>query len=81
MPKRKADGEITVSMAIDVDGAPNSYGPDDDKALDFELNAHVGAKKSGAIVGYLVGSKGRAIVQGPGDPHPGFYISTTASSE
>ena len=74
---RKADKEIVVPMSVDVDGAPTSYGPDDKKALDFELNAHVGAKKSGAIVGYLT-KNGKPIIQGENDPAPGFYISTTA---
>ncbi len=74
---RKADKEIVVPMSVDVDGAPKSYGPDDSKALDFELNAHVGAKKSGAIVGYLVDGNGKPIIQGPDDPAPGFYVSTT----
>lgn len=75
---KKADKEIVVPMSVDVDGAPTSYGPDDKKALDNELNAHVGAKKSGAIVGYLLDNKGKPIIQGSGDPAPGFFISTTA---
>lgn len=74
---RKADKEIVVRMAVDVDGAPNAYGPDSNKALDYELNAHVGAKKSGAIVGYLIDKHGNPIIQGKSDPAPGFYISTT----
>src|SRR5882724_4806618 len=70
--------EIRVSMAIDVDGAPNAYGRRDSEALDNELNAHRGAKSSGAIVGYLTESDGKTpIVQGPNDPCPGFYISTS----
>src|ERR1051326_9093779 len=75
---KKADIEIVVPMSVDVDGAPTSYGPDDKKALDFELNAHVGAKRSGAIVGYLTDEHGKHIIQGANDPAPGFYISTTA---
>lgn len=74
---KKADKEIVVSMSVDVDGAPTSYGPNDKKALDFELNAHKGAKKSGAIVGYLIDANGKPIIQGANDPAPGFYISTT----
>jgi len=66
-------------MAIDVDGAPNAYGPAGQPALDFELNAHRGAKASGEIVGYLTKGDGRTPeVQGPQDPFPGYYISTTA---
>jgi hypothetical protein len=78
---KKADKEIVVPMSVDVDGAPTSYGPDDKKALDFELNAHVGAKKSGAIVGYLIDKKGKPIAQGKDDPAPGFFISTTAYAD
>jgi hypothetical protein len=75
---KKADKEIVVPMSVDVDGAPTSYGPNNKKALDFELNAHVGAKKSGAIVGYLIDANGKPIIQGNDDPAPGFYISTTS---
>jgi hypothetical protein len=78
---KKADKEIVVPMTVDVDGAPNSYGPDDKKALDNELNAHVGAKKSGAIVGFLIDKNGKPIIQGPGDPFPGFFISKTAYTD
>lgn len=74
---KKADKEIVVPMTVDVDGAPTAYGPDDRKALDFELNAHEGGKRTGAIVGYLIDEKGKPIIQGPNDPAPGFYISTT----
>ena len=70
--------ELTTSMDIDVDGAPNAYGPAGKQALDFELNAHRGAKASGAIVGYLTKSDGRTPeLQGSQDPFPGYYISTT----
>jgi hypothetical protein len=76
---RKKSVEIVVPMAIDVDGAPNAYGPDDRLALDYELNAHVGAKPTGRVVGYLTrNNDGKTpIVQGAGDPFPGFYISTS----
>ena len=82
MPKKRTV-EIVVPMTIDVDGAPNSYGPNDALALDYELNAHVGAKPSGKIVGYLTkNDDGRTpIVQGPNDPCPGFYISTTSYAD
>jgi hypothetical protein len=74
---RKADTEIVVPMSVDVDGAPTSYGPDNNKALDYELNAHKGAKKSGAIVGYRTDKFGKPIIQRDGDPAPGFYVSET----
>jgi hypothetical protein len=34
------------------------YGPNDTKALDFELNAHVRATREGRIVGYLTRNDG-----------------------
>ena len=73
----KATEQIVVPMSVDVDGAPTSYGPDDAKALDYELNAHVGAKKTGRIVGYLTDSAGNPVIQTKDDPAPGFYVSTT----
>ena len=69
--------EIKVPMDIDVDGAPNAYGPPGKPTLDFELNAHEGATSSGTIVGYIV-IRGRPAIQQDGDPFPGYFISTTA---
>jgi Fungal chitosanase of glycosyl hydrolase group 75 len=76
--------EIIIHMEIDVDGAPNAYGPRGKPTLDYELNAHVGGKSSGAVVGYIMvhdpENPGRKIpaIQGADDPFPGHYISTTA---
>lgn len=78
---KKADHQIVVPMAVDVDGAPTAYGPDNRKALDYELNAHVNAKKSGAIVGYRTDQHHKPIVQTSTDPAPGFYISETAYTD
>ena len=65
-------------MKIDVDGAPNAYGPKNKKTLDYELNAHVGARADGKIVGYITKEDGRTPeTEGPKDPYPGYYISTT----
>jgi hypothetical protein len=75
---RKADHEIIVPMQVDVDGAPKAYGPKDRLALDYKLNAREGAKPSGKIVGYLLDRRGMPIIQGPNDPAPGFFISTTS---
>lgn len=70
--------EITTKMAIDVDGAPNAYGPKGKPTLDFELNAHKYGRTNGKIVGYLTKADGRTPeLQGPNDPFPGYYISTT----
>ncbi len=63
-------------MTVDVDGAPNAYGPPGRPALDFEKNAHTGGTIRGPIVGYLT-DHGKPVMQGPNDPKPGYYISTT----
>lgn len=63
-------------MTVDVDGAPNAYGPPGSPALDFERNAHRGGHLIGPVVGYLT-AHGRPVVQGPHDPCPGYYVSTT----
>ncbi len=63
-------------MTVDVDGAPNAYGPPGKPALDFEKNAHTGGTLRGPIVGYLT-EHGRPVIQGPNDPMPGYYVSTT----
>jgi hypothetical protein len=69
---------ITREFETDVDGAPNAYGPPGvGPTLDFELNAHVGAHSSGAIVGYITNPDGTKPTQGSGDPFPGYYISTS----
>lgn len=70
--------EITTKMAIDVDGAPNAYGPKGKPKLDYELNAHEGAKETGKIVGYLTRDDHTPELPGPNDPFPGYYISTAA---
>ncbi|HHS9918207.1 TPA: hypothetical protein ACTW8S_000508 [Klebsiella variicola subsp. variicola] len=72
---RKADKEIVVSMTVDVDGAPNAYGPDNKKALDYKQDAN--HKDSRTVVGYLIDKNGNPFIQGEKDPAPGFYISVT----
>ena len=73
-----ASVEMRAFLHVDVDGASNAYGPPGRKTLDFEKHAHVGGKVSGRVVGYLTERDGRTpILQGPHDPHPGYYISTT----
>ena len=71
--------EMRAFLHVDVDGAPNAYGPPGRKALDYEKHAHIGGKLSGKTVGYLTQRDGRTpVLQGPHDPYPGYYISTTA---
>jgi hypothetical protein len=68
-------------MDVDVDGAPNAYGPPGRPTLDDLVNAHYLERGDQAIVGYLVDDKHRPILQGPKDPFPGYYISQTAFAD
>lgn len=63
-------------MTVDVDGAPNAYGPKGKPTLDFEKNAHTGGTLRGKVVGYMM-EHGKPVIQGPNDPKPGYYVSTT----
>jgi hypothetical protein len=70
-------------MDVDVDGAPNAYGPPGSKALDRLRNARYRGRRNGEIVGYLTDDDDPSVpvVQGPGDPNPGYYISQTAFTD
>ena len=70
---------LSIPVKIGVDGAPNAYGPPGKPALDYELNAHRGAKAKGEVVGYLTKKDTTPEIQGPNDPAPGYYISATDS--
>jgi hypothetical protein len=72
---------LTHRMDVDVDGAPNAYGPPGMETLDVLLDAHYLNRADKEIVGYLVGEDGSPILQGPDDPFPGYYISQTAFSD
>jgi hypothetical protein len=72
---------LTHRMDVDVDGAPNAYGPPGTQTLDFLLNAHYLNRADQKIVGYLIDEQGRPILQGPKDPFPGYYISQTAFAD
>lgn len=63
----------TAGLAIDADGAPNAYHPDSKRGLDRLANAG----KPGDWWG-LVTVAGQPVVQKPGDPFPGFYVSPTS---
>src|ERR1700761_8532810 len=65
----------THRMDVDVDGAPNAYGPPGKPALDVPINAHYREDEHEKIVGYLLDDKKRPILQGPKDPFPGYYVS------
>ncbi len=68
-------------MDVDVDGAPNAYGPPGKPTLDDLMNAHYLERGDQAIVGYLVDDGRKPILQGPKDPFPGYYISQTAFAD
>jgi len=68
-------------MDVDVDGAPNAYGPPGKPVLDTLSDAHYLNRMDQPIVGYLVDSKQHPVVQGPHDPFPGDYISQTSFTD
>ena len=70
-------------MDVDVDGAPNAYGPPNLHPLDNLLDAHLHRNPHGEIVGYLTDDDHPTlpILQGPHDPFPGYYISQTALTD
>jgi len=70
---------LTHRFDVDVDGAPNAYGPPGKPALDYLIHAHLDNDPHKPIVGFLTEKDGHTpILQGPNDPFPGYYISQTA---
>jgi hypothetical protein len=72
---------LTHRMDVDVDGAPNAYGPPGKQTLDILKDAHYLNRADDEIVGYLIDEHNRPILQGPKDPFPGYYISQTAFAD
>ena len=74
---------LTHRMDVDVDGAPNAYGPPGSKALDSLNHAHYRGWQDADIVGYLTEDDHPQVpvLQGPQDPFPGLYISQTAFTD
>jgi hypothetical protein len=72
---------LTHRMDVDVDGAPNAYGPPGKPALDILIDAHSLEREDQEIVGYLLDDKQHPVLQGPNDPFPGYYVSQTAYSD
>ncbi len=60
-------------MTIDADGSPRAYHEDTSKGLDHLANAG----HDGNWWGIVTGRNGKPVKQGPNDPVPGFYVSTT----
>lgn len=60
-------------MSIDADGSPHAYNPSN-----TGLDALGNAGKPGNWWGIATNSQGKPYVQGPNDPAPGYYVSTTS---
>ena len=74
---------LTRRMDVDVDGAPNAYGPVGKRTLDSLQHGHLYGNPHGEIVGYLTDDDHPDVPvrQGPNDPYPGYYISQTAYTD
>jgi hypothetical protein len=69
---------LTHRMDVDVDGAPNAYGPPGKPTMDVLHDATALEGDRREIVGYLTEKDGHTpVVQGPNDPFPGYYVSQT----
>jgi hypothetical protein len=72
--------EVQVKMDVDVDGAPNAYGPKGKRTLDILAHA-LSPKEPGhprEIVGYMLEyDGGPPTIQRKDDPYPGYYVSQT----
>ncbi len=62
-----------AKFAVDADGSPRAYGPND-SGLDWTANAGY----PGNWWGIVTDINGDPIIQGPGDPYPGMYVSSTS---
>jgi peptidoglycan hydrolase-like protein with peptidoglycan-binding domain len=63
-------------MSIDADGSPHAYNPSN-----TGLDALGNAGRPGNWWGLSTNSSGKPYVQGPNDPAPGYYVSTTALAD
>lgn len=66
--------EFTADGDIDADGAYRAYHPQSQKGLDALANAG----HPGNWWGIDTDRTGRPFIQQPGDPAPGFYVSSTS---
>lgn len=65
---------VTADGDIDADGAYHAYHPQSQKGLDALANAG----HPGNWWGIATDRNGKPFIQQPGDPAPGFYVSTTS---
>jgi hypothetical protein len=69
---------FVAKLAIDSDGSPHSYHPDD-TGLDWLRNG--GNPETNTWWGVYTDKDGKPVVQGPNDPAPGYYVSTTTLTD
>lgn len=67
---------FSAGMTIDADGSPDAYNPYNTGRDDL-----ANAGEPGHWDGIIVDIDGDPLVQGEGDPFPGFYISCTSLSD
>lgn len=75
------DGVLRWSsgLAIDADGAPRAYAPSESGLSVLDHLANAGHPGNWWGLATDTGSRdGRPVIQGAGDPAPGYYVSTTA---
>ncbi|MBI4929822.1 MAG: N-acetylmuramoyl-L-alanine amidase [Bacteroidetes bacterium] len=65
-----------AKMAIDADGSPRAYGPNN-SGLDYTANAG----SPGNWWGVVTDNSGNPIIQDSSDPYPGMYVSTTSLTD
>lgn len=63
-------------LAVDADGAPNAYHPQNIGLDDLGNAGHAG--NWWALVTDTGKADGTPIIQGPNDPYPGYYVSMTS---
>ncbi len=66
-------------MQIDGDGSPRAYAPKGRGFTPLDYLANAGGP--GGWYGIITDANGNPVVQGPNDPHPGYYISPTALTD
>lgn len=72
----KAGVAFKSGMSIDADGSPHAYNPQN-----TGLDALGNAGKPGNWWGIATNASGKPYVQGPNDPAPGYYVSTTSLTD
>lgn len=80
---RLPDGSIVFlgALTIDADGAPKAYGPGDSGLDETKNGGHPGNWWGLATDAPECAETGTPLVQGPNDPAPGFYVSTTTMTD